>query len=81
MNMENRTDLIKKINETLEKIRPYLVADGGDVSFVELTDDYEVKVRLTGACSHCAFSLYTLKAGVEQSLLQEMPQIKAVSTL
>ena len=79
--MENKTDLIKKINETLEKIRPYLIADGGDVSFVELTDDFEVKVRLTGACSHCSFSLYTLKAGVEQSLLQDMPQLKAVSTV
>ena len=60
--MENKIDLINKINETLEKIRPYLVADGGDVSFVELTDDYEVKVRLTGACSHCAFSIVHIKS-------------------
>ena len=76
--MDNKTDVINKINETLDKIRPYLLADGGDVSLVELTDDYEVKVRLTGACSSCAFSIYTLKAGLEQSLLQDAPQIKSV---
>lgn len=70
--------LIRKINETLEKIRPYLIADGGDVSFVDLTPDFEVKVRLTGACGHCPFSIMTLKAGIEQILLQEIPQIKSV---
>lgn len=79
--MDNKIDVINKINETLDKIRPYLVTNGGDVSFVELTDQYEVKVRLTGACSSCAFSIYTLKAGLEQSLLQEIPQIKTVSAV
>lgn len=78
--MENlkKKQLIGKINETLEKIRPYLIADGGDVSFVDLTPDLEVKVKLTGACVHCPFSLLTLKAGIEQTLLQEIPQIKGV---
>jgi Fe-S cluster biogenesis protein NfuA len=70
--------LIGKITDTLEKIRPYLIADGGDVSFVELTPELEVKVRLTGACGHCPFSIQTLKAGIEQALLQEIPQIRSV---
>jgi Fe-S cluster biogenesis protein NfuA len=73
--------LIRKITETLEKIRPFLLADGGDVSFVELTPDFEVKVRLSGACDHCPFSIQTLKAGIEQTLLQEIPQIKSVSAI
>jgi Fe-S cluster biogenesis protein NfuA len=70
--------IIKRINDTLEKIRPYLIADGGDVTFVEITPDMEVHVRLSGACGHCPFNEHTLKAGVEQSLLQEIPQIKSV---
>jgi Fe-S cluster biogenesis protein NfuA len=78
MEKTKNDQLIGKITETLEKIRPYLIADGGDVSFVELTPEYEVKVRLTGACGHCPFSIQTLKAGIEQTLLQEIPQIKSV---
>ncbi len=79
---KNKTEqLITKITETLEKIRPYLLADGGDVNFVELTPDFEVKVRLTGACGHCPFSIQTLKAGIEQTLLQEIPQIKCVTAV
>jgi Fe-S cluster biogenesis protein NfuA len=78
--MENldKDKLIIKIQESLDKIRPYLVADGGDVIFEELTHDMEVKVRLVGACDHCPFSVQTLKAGIEQALLQEITQIKGV---
>jgi Fe-S cluster biogenesis protein NfuA len=78
--MENneKDKLIKKIQESLDKIRPYLIADGGDVIFEELTHNMEVKVRLVGACDHCPFSVQTLKAGIEQSLLQEIPQLKGV---
>jgi Fe-S cluster biogenesis protein NfuA len=78
MDIQQKEKIEKKITETLDKIRPYLVADGGDVSFVELTNDLEVKVHLTGACGQCPFSLHTLKAGIEQSIIQEIPQIKGV---
>ncbi len=81
MERANKDKLIIKINETLEKIRPYLISDGGDVTFVELTPELEVKVRLIGACGHCPFSIQTLKAGIEQALLQEIPQIKSVSAV
>lgn len=77
----DRNVIINKIQEALEKIRPYLVADGGDVSFVELTPEMEVKVRLVGACGHCPFSLHTLKAGLEQTLLEDIPQIRSVSAV
>ena len=79
--MEEKELIIKKINETLDKIRPYLIADGGDVSFIELTDDLQVKVHLSGTCENCQFSIYTLKAGVEQSILQEIPEIKSVLSI
>lgn len=76
--MDNKDELVIKINASLEKIRPYLKADGGDVSFVNIDADMNVQVRLTGACGHCPFSLHTLKAGVEQTLMQDIPQIKGV---
>lgn len=70
--------LIDKIKVTLNQIRPYLQADGGDVHFREITDDMTVKVELTGACFGCPFSMQTLKAGVEQALRKEIPEIKEV---
>ena len=76
--METKETLIQKINESLDKIRPYLLADGGDVTFVDITSEMEVKVKLSGACGHCPFNVHTLKAGVEQSLIQDIPQIKSV---
>jgi Fe-S cluster biogenesis protein NfuA len=75
--MESKT-LIDRINLTLNQIRPYLQADGGDVELKEVTDDLTVKVRLTGACVGCPFSLHTLKAGVEQALRKEIPEIREV---
>lgn len=67
-----------KIRETIEKVRPYLVADGGDIELKEITDDLTVKVELQGACGACPFSLFTLKNGVEQALKKEVPEIKEV---
>lgn len=76
--MDDKKELIAQINETLDKIRPYLIADGGDVIFEGLTDTMDVKVKLVGACEHCPFSIHTLKAGVEESLKQDIPQINSV---
>ncbi len=70
--------LIDRIEDTLSQLRPYLEADSGNVSFVELTDEMIVKVRLEGACSSCSMSNMTLKAGIEQSLLKAIPEIKGV---
>lgn len=70
--------IFEKINLALENIKPYLQADGGDVSLVEVTDDFTVKVKLHGACGCCPFSMQTLKAGVEETLKREIPEIKEV---
>ena len=76
--MTDISQITKKVEKALASIRPYLQADGGDISLVEVTPDMVVKVRLIGACHGCPFSLQTLKAGVEQSLMKEVPEIKAV---
>ena len=78
MTEEIKEDLYKRINLTLDKIRPYLEADGGGITLEDVSEDYIVKVRLHGACEGCPFSYQTLKAGVEQALLKEIPEIREV---
>lgn len=68
----------ERVEKALEKIRPYLVADGGDISLVDITDDMVVKVEMKGACHGCPFSMQTLKAGVEMAVRNEVPEIKEV---
>ena len=67
---------VEKITKAIESIRPYLIADGGDVEIVKITKDLVVKVRLKGACSGCPFSVQTLRAGIEQAIRKEVPEIK-----
>jgi len=73
-----KEELNQKVQNVLEQVRPYLQQDGGDINFVEITDDYTVNVELTGACGTCAFSTMTLKNGVEATLKKALPQIKEV---
>lgn len=70
----------EKVRESLEKIRPSLQADGGDVELVDVTDDGIVRVRLTGACAGCPMSQMTLKQGVEKMLKEDNPDIKSVES-
>ena len=67
----------EKVEEILEKIRPVLVADGGDVELVDVQDGI-VSVKLTGACSGCPMSTITLKNGIERLLKEELADIKEV---
>jgi len=67
----------EKVLSVLDKIRPSLQADGGDVELVEVKDNI-VTVRLTGACGGCPMSQLTLKNGIERVLRQEIPEIKEV---
>jgi Fe-S cluster biogenesis protein NfuA len=77
----NQEELISRIEETLSQLRPYLEADNGNVSFVEVTSDMVVRVRLEGACSSCSMSAMTLKAGIEQSILKAIPEIKGIEAV
>lgn len=71
----------EKVEAALEKIRPSLQADGGDVELVEVTDDGVVKVRLTGACGGCPMAQMTLKAGIEKVLKKEVSEVKMVEAV
>lgn len=70
--------LEKKIHQALDSVRPYLQTDGGDITFVELTDDNIVKVKLLGACNGCPMSIQTLKLGVEKAIQNFVPEVKEV---
>lgn len=75
MNMEA---ILERAEKALEKIRPYLVADGGDIVIVDITDEMVLRVEMQGACNGCPFSMQTLKAGVEIAVRNEVPEIKEV---
>jgi Fe-S cluster biogenesis protein NfuA len=70
--------MVEEVKKVLEMIRPALQADGGDVEFVEMTEDGIVKVRLVGACGHCPMSTVTLKNGIEKTLMEKVPGVKEV---
>jgi Fe-S cluster biogenesis protein NfuA len=71
-------DIMKeKVQQVLDKIRPSLQADGGDVELIDVKDGV-VKVRLQGACAGCPMSQMTLKNGIERLLKQEIPEVKTV---
>lgn len=72
-----KENTIKKINEILDTIRPYLNMDGGDVEFIEYKDNI-VYVKLTGACQACLFSDDTIKNGLYETLKEEIPEIEGV---
>ena len=71
----------EKVAKALEKVRPMLMADGGNVDLVEATEDGVVKLKLTGTCGCCPMSQMTLKMGIEKILKQEIPEIKEVIAL
>lgn len=73
--------LKEKVESALEKVRPSLQADGGDVELVEVDKDGVVKVRLTGACGGCPMSQMTLKMGIERILKQNIPEVQAVEAV
>ncbi len=78
--VETHTDhyLLERIEKALNQIRPYLQADGGNVKVLEVTADMVVKLELLGACGACSMSTMTMKAGVEQAIKREVPEINSV---
>lgn len=71
----------EKVEAIINGLRVYLQADGGDIEFVDLTEDNIVKVRLKGACSGCPGAAMTLQMGVERVLKEQIPQIKGVEAV
>jgi Fe-S cluster biogenesis protein NfuA len=76
--MSDNKNINERVLKALERVRPYLQSDVGDIELLEITEDLSVKVKLTGACHGCPYSMMTLKAGVEQAIMQEVPEIKRV---
>lgn len=74
-------ELVKKVENVIDQIRPYLEADGGNIRFVELTEDNVVNVELQGSCRSCPMSTITLKNGVEEAMKRALPEIKAVEAV
>jgi len=74
-------ELEKKVKNVLDQIRPYLQADGGDVEFIEMTEDKVVNVRLLGMCGNCPHSQMTLKSGIEAAVKRVLPEISAVESI
>lgn len=74
----NKQELHNKVETALEKIKPYLQADGGDITLVNVTEEGIVHVQLLGACGSCPMSTMTLKNGVEKALMKEIPEVKEV---
>ncbi len=68
----------EKVEAVLNRIRPALQADGGDVELIDVTSDGVVKIRLTGACRGCPLSEITLKVGIEKAIKQEVPEVREV---
>ena len=79
--MSTEEQLIQRVEEALNQLRPYLEADQGDVSLIEVTDDMVVRLKFLGACSSCSMSSMTLKAGIEQTILRMVPEIKRVEAV
>jgi len=74
-------ELSKKIEASLDSIRPYLKADGGDVKVSHISDDHVVKLEFVGACGNCTMSTMTFKAGVEAAIKRDVPEIKSIEVI
>ncbi|MFM2206534.1 MAG: hypothetical protein RL213_509 [Bacteroidota bacterium] len=79
--MNTEEQLVRRVEEALGQLRPYLEADQGDVSLVEVTDEMVVRLKFLGACSSCSMSSMTLKAGIEQTILRMVPEIRRVEAV
>lgn len=75
------SDLIARVEEALNQLRPFLEADGGNVSLVEITEDKIVRLELLGACKSCSMRMMTFKAGLEEAVRRAAPEIKGVEAV
>lgn len=73
--------LLVAVEQALDTIRPYLEADGGNVSVEEITPDNVVKLKLLGSCGSCPMSIMTLKAGIEQAIKKAVPEVTSVEAI
>ncbi len=70
-----------RVEAALAELRPFLEADGGDITLEGITEEGVVRVRLHGACTNCAMSAMTMKAGVEEAIKRVAPEVRAVEAV
>ena len=74
-------ELTQKIEASLDSIRPYLEADGGNVKINQVTADHVVKLEFVGACGNCPMSTMTFKAGVEEAIKRAVPEVRKIEVV
>ena len=77
----NLDELTQKIETSLDSIRPYLQADGGNVKVNEVTPDFVVRLEFVGNCGNCSMSTMTFKAGVEAAIKRDVPEVKRIEVI
>ena len=80
-NLSQRESLRVKVHETLQRLRPALQADGGDVEIVEITEDGRLRLKLLGTCGGCPMSSATLHQGIEKVIHRDVPEIQSVEAV
>ncbi len=80
-NTVNVDELTNKVEASLNSIRPYLLADGGNVKIKEVTPELVVKLEFVGNCGNCSMSTMTFKAGVEAAIKRDVPEIKSIEVI
>ena len=80
-NVNVKHELWDEVENSLQNIKPYLEADGGDVKILEITADNVVKLELLGACGNCAMSEMTMRAGIEEAIRKAVPEINGVEAV
>ncbi|MEM6964279.1 MAG: NifU family protein [Bacteroidota bacterium] len=78
MSVTEKSQLLEKINDALDTIRPHLKVDGGDVEVVDVTQDMNVQIKWLGNCEMCTMSSMTMRAGIEQAIKNKIPEVAGV---
>lgn len=81
MSDTDKTELIGRIDQALDDVRPHLAVDGGNVEIVDLTEDKIVKIKWLGTCEGCSMSMMTLRAGIEQAIISRVPEVSGIEAV
>lgn len=81
MSTSEKQKLISRIDRALNEVRPHLEVDGGNVEVVDVTEDHIVKIKWLGTCEGCSMSAMTMRAGIEQAIRGQLPEIVGVEAV
>lgn len=81
MSDQEKVQLLIQVESALDDIRPHLAVDGGDVQVIDLTEEYVLMIKWLGNCENCSMSMFTLKAGIEESVRKLVPKINRIEPI